>query len=291
MSVSVTVYIPTLNSESFLPGALASLNESRHLADRILVIDGGSRDRTCEIARSWGASLVHNPRKHVASARRIAVEQCRSDVLVSIDSDCHAGPDWLHRIVSHFVDPDLDGVGGPYVCPRPATLVEKVSAGVFEAIMQFPETPVCVDAIGMKGAFVEGNCAFRHSVLVGVGSYRNCFTNHAEGIDVFWRLIGQGKKLLFDPELWVEHRGYPRTVAQFMRRNYHFGWSSTKLSKYTLQQSRFDPVPYRQLVAAAKACVAGSPAPRSEARLLLLQLGAFIFGKAVSSMWLRHFNL
>ena len=54
--MNVSAVIPTLNEEHSLPGLLVEL--SRQGACQIIVADGGSADRTVDIARRFGAEVV-----------------------------------------------------------------------------------------------------------------------------------------------------------------------------------------------------------------------------------------
>ncbi len=54
----LTATLITSNEEQNLPRVLASL---AGLADEILVVDSGSTDRTCEIARQRGARVLSRP--------------------------------------------------------------------------------------------------------------------------------------------------------------------------------------------------------------------------------------
>ena len=57
MKTRLSVAIITLNEERNLADCLASVA----FADEIVVVDGGSRDRTCEIARAAGARVIEAP--------------------------------------------------------------------------------------------------------------------------------------------------------------------------------------------------------------------------------------
>jgi glycosyltransferase involved in cell wall biosynthesis len=52
--IAVTVVVPVLNEERNLPACLARLHRFSHL----VVVDSGSSDRTCEIAREYGATVI-----------------------------------------------------------------------------------------------------------------------------------------------------------------------------------------------------------------------------------------
>jgi glycosyltransferase involved in cell wall biosynthesis len=53
--IPVTVVVPVLNEEKNLPACLARLHRFAH----VLVVDSGSRDRTCAIAEEFGAQVLN----------------------------------------------------------------------------------------------------------------------------------------------------------------------------------------------------------------------------------------
>ena len=57
--VSVSVVIPTLDEECLLPATIASVEQD---AAEVLVVDGGSTDRTRERAAAAGARVLESPR-------------------------------------------------------------------------------------------------------------------------------------------------------------------------------------------------------------------------------------
>jgi glycosyltransferase involved in cell wall biosynthesis len=68
----VAVIILTLDEERNLPHALGSL---RGLDAEVFVVDSGSRDRTCEIARGAGCHVVEHPCENYALQRNWAFDQ------------------------------------------------------------------------------------------------------------------------------------------------------------------------------------------------------------------------
>ena len=67
----LSIVILTKNEEDHLQDCL----ESCQWAEDILVVDSGSRDRTVEIARSFGAYVIHQGWMGFGPQRRFAVSQ------------------------------------------------------------------------------------------------------------------------------------------------------------------------------------------------------------------------
>ena len=79
--VSVTVI--TLNEERNLPDALASVA----WADEIVVVDSGSSDKTCEIARQFTTKVLARDWPGYSAQKNFAAEQARHDWILSLDAD------------------------------------------------------------------------------------------------------------------------------------------------------------------------------------------------------------
>lgn len=94
---SVTVVVPALNEEATVEGVVAPLLEDlvpSGVVDEVVVVDGGSTDRTAEIADRAGARVLHLPR--TAHGHRLtgkggalwwAQQQTVGDLVVFLDAD------------------------------------------------------------------------------------------------------------------------------------------------------------------------------------------------------------
>lgn len=286
----ISLVIPTRNSAATLAQTLDAVLAGDRLPDEILVVDGCSDDDTPAIAAARGVRLVVNDKRHVAAARQLGLEQARFPVVAYTDSDCLPQRDWLALVADRMAaDPELAGVGGRVILPRPTTRVQAYSASVFERIMQFPDAPTLIATRGMRGAFPGANCAFRQDAARRGGGFRDFFSNHAEEIDLLWRLVAAGAKLLFDPALVVTHLGYADTPRRLVRANFNYGIASTKLAKAHIGR-QVDGSLYRLLGRSLVA--AANPWSDDEwADVRALQVGAFITGKLYASIRYRTINL
>lgn len=285
-----SVVIPARNSARTLSITIESLLQAERQPDEILVIDGCSDDDTVAIAQRYDVRVILNKKKHVAAARQLGALNAAYEVIAFTDSDCQPAADWLRRIARHFEsDPKLDGTGGRILLTKPLNEVQAYSAHVFEAIMNFPETVSLITRKTMQGSLAGANCAYRKEAILSVGGFDDFFTNHAEEIDLFWRLIERRAKLLFDPAIKVEHLRYADTITSLIKANFNYGIASTKLAKRHIG-FQIDFKVYKLLIESL-ICSTNPFCKDAWGKLRTLQLASFIFGKLCSSVLFRTINL
>jgi glycosyltransferase involved in cell wall biosynthesis len=292
MSIEISVAIPARNSEKFIAQTLQAIQQGTYHPAEILVVDGCSTDQTALIARSFGAKIVENPMLHTASARNIGVIEAKSPIIAFTDSDCVPASNWLEQIAFAFLnDPQLDGVGGPVLLSRPKNQIQAYSAHVFESIKSFPEQPTLITKKGVGGlSFAGANCAFTRQKVIESGNFRDQFSNMAEEVDLLWRLVDNHARLLFDPQIVVEHLGYPETIRGLLQTNFRHGATSTYLTKYHKRSPRIDWSLYKKLFHSLIAVV--NPWNHdSWAGLRVIQLSAFIAAKWYTSIRIKTINL
>lgn len=83
MSLPISLVIITKNEAANIQRCL----ESVPFADDIVVLDSGSTDDTCEIARGLGANVVIEPWRGFGPMKRRAVELAKNDWILSLDAD------------------------------------------------------------------------------------------------------------------------------------------------------------------------------------------------------------
>jgi glycosyltransferase involved in cell wall biosynthesis len=71
------------NEEDRIEAALRSVA----FCDEVVVVDGGSRDRTMDLVRVAGARLLERPFDNFLAQKNFAVEQARHDIVLSLDAD------------------------------------------------------------------------------------------------------------------------------------------------------------------------------------------------------------
>jgi len=83
--VQLSVVIPTLNEEEFIKPCLESLSFID--PDEVIVVDGGSRDRTVEIAKFFGAKVIVSQRGR-GKQLFLGAKLAQGDYLLFLHADC-----------------------------------------------------------------------------------------------------------------------------------------------------------------------------------------------------------
>ncbi|MHA2249184.1 MAG: glycosyltransferase family 2 protein [Candidatus Kariarchaeaceae archaeon] len=88
-TLNVCILIPALNEELSIK---KTLNEIPLIGAEIIVINNGSTDKTALIAKNWGATIIHEPRKGYGYACLAGINYLKSkdsppDLVIFLDAD------------------------------------------------------------------------------------------------------------------------------------------------------------------------------------------------------------
>jgi glycosyltransferase involved in cell wall biosynthesis len=97
--MKVSIVVPAFNEEALLGESLKSIREAAAAFTahgweaELIVCDNNSTDRTAEIARAAGASVVFEPVNQIARARNSGARAAGGDWLVFVDADSWPSPE------------------------------------------------------------------------------------------------------------------------------------------------------------------------------------------------------
>ncbi len=113
-ALTVSVVIPVLDDAAHLRECLRHLARQTRPADEVLVVDNGSADESCAVAREAGARVVAEPLRGIPAAAAAGYDAARGDVILRCDADTRPPPDWVAHAAARFeAEPDLAALTGP----------------------------------------------------------------------------------------------------------------------------------------------------------------------------------
>lgn len=114
--MNISVVIPAYNEEKRIGACLTSIYHQTELPSEVIVVDNNSTDKTAEIAKRMGATVVSETKQGITFARNAGFNAAHGDVIARTDADTIVSRDWIEKINKHFEkDPMLDAISGPAV--------------------------------------------------------------------------------------------------------------------------------------------------------------------------------
>jgi glycosyltransferase involved in cell wall biosynthesis len=192
---SVSVVVPSYNEEAGIERCLASLADQTlpRSEYEVIVVDGGSTDRTRELAAPYADAVFVQTSPKVGGARNDGVLAASAPLIATTDADCVLPRDWVERVRD---DLRRDGVVLVYGTVRPieATLKNRLSLGLANLFA----------ALGYRTGrlfYTLGcNTAFRKDAFLRAGMYRTI--DAGDDIEIARRMVREGR-VLFDSRLMV----------------------------------------------------------------------------------------
>ncbi len=211
----ISIVIPTLCEEKIIGLTLSSLKSQLTLPHEIIVSDGGSKDKTVEIAAGFADRVVVHQgtkRQTIAEGRNNGARAARGEFLVFLDADCSIpDPDrFFGAAISHFErNAGLVGLTAFLrFLPENETISDKMVLGFINGMVLFKNN-VLRQGEAPGGEFQM----IRKKAFDQIGGYNGELVTR-EDRDIFIRLSKIGRTLC-DRRLTVFHTG---------RRIHSVGW-------------------------------------------------------------------
>jgi GT2 family glycosyltransferase len=216
------------DGELALPALADALDAQTLRGFEWVVIDNASRDRTTQVARARGATVVSEPRPGRARACNAGVAATEARLLAFTDADCRPRPGWLERLTEPLER------GEPLVAGRVVvtTTGEPNPIERFEALWRFRDDP-------QRGWAPTANLGMRRDAFDAIGGFDAGYRHIGEDVDLCLRAGAAGYELTRCPDAVVEHAAESE-LRPVLRRSFEQAFALHDLHrKHGLQAGRY----------------------------------------------------
>lgn len=234
----LSVLVVALNEErhiGLLMDALTKLAMPEHWRFETILVDGGSRDGTVELARAKGfdACLVH-PGASIPVCRNLALRAARGHVFAFLDADCLPEPDWFRQALPWLLKEEPVMLGYPVQPPPAGNWIQRTWHAHWRhkhsvTAAADPE-PVTRDAFRL---ITTRNMLFNRALLDVVPEFDEALST-GEDTDFAFRATQAGCRVVALPALRVTHLGEPSTLRQYYRQQL---WHANRKAYATIFRS------------------------------------------------------
>ncbi len=173
--------IPALNEERFIGETLRRLHQAVQLLHaghrcpvQVIVVDNDSDDRTAEVARGFGATVVPEPIRNIARARNAGARTAEGEMLLFLDADTLVPPCVLSTIGAVTDDPLCIG-GAVDIDHCPSSALIRLYLRVWRLL-------------GRLTGMAQGAAQFcRREAFLALGGYDETIYM-GEDVDFYWRM-------------------------------------------------------------------------------------------------------
>jgi len=223
LKVSVVV---TLLNDFRVKRTMSSLLSQKRLPDEIVIADGGSKKELLYLLRGYEKN--HNWVKvyilpgSVAETRNKVLPLLMGDIIVFLDADEVAPPNWLANLIRPIENGEADFGGGP---TKPVNEPKnKCEEFVNDYNRWFYETIVSNDISMLP----MGNTAWHRKIFDKIGNFDERLRWGGEDYDINLRALNDGFIGKLVKEAWVKHdQSHLDSLGKIFRKKYKYATGAT----------------------------------------------------------------
>ncbi len=198
MNKYLTVIIPAYNEEASIADTIRSIQHQTTPPDKIIVVDDCSTDRTAEVAKSLGVSVLR-PAQNTGSkagAQTFALRYVQTPLVMAIDGDTILVPNAIERLLPSLYDKTVVAACG-FVLPRYVKSIWERGRYI-EYLLAFSFYKPIQNYYGKP--LISSGCfsVYRTAILRRAGGWSN--RTLAEDMDLTWTFYQMGGQVRFVPE-------------------------------------------------------------------------------------------
>lgn len=212
-----SIIIPALNEEKYLPKLLGDLSIQSYRDFEVVVVDGGSKDKTVVLARSFSEKLprltvLSSSLAHVCTQRNLGAKHALADILIFSDADNRLPPYFLQGIKYQWEKEQVHLLS-PHFRPDMATRSNQNIANAFNLFFEM--------SMSMSPKYLlESMVIVSKDAFIKIGGFDES-TNYAEGKGFITKMysLGYDSKSIREPQYSFSFRRLRKYGAMKMATN------------------------------------------------------------------------
>lgn len=224
--VSVVIACPA--PSPYLAECLCALAHQTYSCFEVIVLPDAPADLGC-----YPFELQVRPtgKTRPAEKRNEGIRVAKGEIVAFLDDDAYPVANWLEHAVKYFTLPDVGGVGGPGVTPPGDPFMGQAGGRVYANLFVSgnyryryigDRVRACVDDLPSCNLFA------RTDILKAIKGYRTDFWPGEDTILCADIVLGQKKRIVYDPWVQVFHHRRPL-----------FGPHLRQIGRYALHRGHF----------------------------------------------------
>jgi glycosyltransferase involved in cell wall biosynthesis len=200
---AVSVVISTLNRATLLEKSLQSLEQQNYKNFEVIVVNGPSKDHTEEILAKYDGKIIVGriDAANLSRSRNVGINLSSGDLILFLDDDAFAEPDWIINIVDGYTDETIGGVGTRvydhtgFRWQLNPLLIDKFYNPLFEVTpplwaFDYPDALTIPHILG-------ASCSFRREALQSIGGFDEEIEYFLDESEVCRRISETGRTIKF----------------------------------------------------------------------------------------------
>lgn len=241
----ISIITPAYNRADEIDKLIQSIH--RQDFDRLIlehiISDDGSVDNTREVVERWqnkvdfSLHFITQENQGPGAARNHGLEVSKGELILFIDSDCEADPNWVKTIVEEYDKDGFDACGGPDGAKEDFTPLQK--AIDFSMTSFFTTGGMRGHSEKMLAKFYPRthNMGMTRKLYEKVGGFGSL--RHGQDIELSHRIRKSSARVKFIPDAVVYHRRRT-SIRQFFKQV--FNWGVARVNLYNIDQSMLEPI-------------------------------------------------
>lgn len=212
--MKISFITTVFNEQDSIAAFLESLDKQTLKPDEIVIVDGGSTDKTLSVISNFQFLISKNKIKVISKkgnrsvGRNEAIKKATSDIIVVSDAGCILDKDWIKKITEPFKDKKIDVVSGYYY---------PITHNVFEKCLACYTCAMPDKIDGNNFLPSSRSVAFKKSAWKQVGGYPE-YLETCEDLVFDKNLKKAGFKFVFQKEAvvyWPQRKNPVQAFFQF----------------------------------------------------------------------------